>query len=265
MKGKNKEKIFSTSPSNKDYKVNLLPKNKNSNTPISKDSEEIHCLFVYNFFKITLGTVQKKLIFFLICITILVASLLVTRFVTPEFVIPDCSRICKKPYKIKVYSDKVLESQLKKCKYKKGTHLYDFALSAIKLHNIMRACHNALPLKFNCEVMKIAQNYSEYLANELNDMKHSTNRLSNGSSLGENLAGSGPKTSGEAPTYTWYSEIKRYNFSSTGVNHLTQIIWKGSREFGIGKGCNKTCYVTGNYFPSGNNFFRVKENVQNLR
>ena len=143
--------------------------------------------------------------------------------------------------------------------------MYDFALSAIKLHNIMRACHNALPLKFNCEVMRIAQNYSEYLANELHEMKHSTNRMSNKETLGENLAGSGPTTSGEYPTAAWYSEIKRYNFSGGGVNHLTQIIWKGSREFGIGKGCNTTCYVTGNYYPSGNNFFKVKENVQNLR
>ena len=78
----------------------------------------------------------------------------------------------------------------------------------------MRACHNALPLKFNCEVMKIAKNYSEYLANELKDMKHSTERLSNGEYMRENLAGSGPKTSGEHPTTMWYNEIKRYNFSS---------------------------------------------------
>ena len=62
------------------------------------------------------------------------------------------------------------------------------ALSAIKLHNIQRACHNAKPLKFNCEVFQIAQNYSEYMANVLNDLKHSSNRLSNGSYLGENIA-----------------------------------------------------------------------------
>ena len=124
MNAKNKAKMFSSSTSNKNYDKNLLTINDENdipqnNNPAFKDSG-IYCLFIYNFFKNVLGTTQKKLIFLIVCITILAALLLITGFINPEFVIPDCSKVCKKPYKIKVYSDRTLESQLKKCKYKKG-------------------------------------------------------------------------------------------------------------------------------------------------
>lgn len=265
MNAKNKAKMFSSSPSNKDYDKNLLSKKTQGNTLTPNDSG-IQCLFVYNFFKITLGTTQKKLIFFGISSTILAVLLLITGFVTPEFVIPDCSNVCKKPYKIKVYSDKALESQLKKCKYKKGTYEYNFALTAIKLHNIERACHNAQPLKFNCDIMKIAQNYSEYLANVLQDLKHSSGRSLNGEYFGENLAYTSWKPKdGETPTDMWYSEIKSYDFNTLGANHFTQNIWKGTSEFGIGISCNRGCYMTGNYLPGGNVLNYMRQNIQRPR
>ena len=73
--------MFSSSPSDKDYDKNLLSKKTQNNTAFSKDSG-IYCLFIYNFCKITLGSVQKKIIFFAICITVLAILLLVTGFVT---------------------------------------------------------------------------------------------------------------------------------------------------------------------------------------
>ena len=213
-----------------------------------------------------MGTAQKKIRIFEICITVLAVLLLVTGFVTPEFVIPNCSKVCKKPYKIKVYSDQALESQLKKCKYKKGTYEYNFALTAIKIHNIERACHNAQPLKFNCQLMKIAQNYSEYLANFVHGLQHSSNRYLNSQYYGENLAYTSWKPKdGETPTDMWYSEIKTYDFSKAGANHFTQNIWKGSSELGIGIYCNGGCYMTGNYIPGGNVLNYIKENVQRPR
>ena len=269
MSAKNKAKMFSSSSSDKDYDKNLLSKKTQSNSPAptaTSKGSEIYCLFVYNFFKITLGTTKKKLIFFGICITILAALLLVTGFVTPEFVIPDCSKVCKKPYKIKVYSDKALESQLKKCKYKKGTYEFNFALSAIKLHNLERACHNAQPLKFNCDMMRISQNYSEYLATVVQDLKHSSGRYLNGVYFGENLAYTSWKPKdGETPTDMWYSEIDYYDFSKAGANHFTQNIWKGTKEFGIGISCNRGCYMTGNYIPGGNVLNYIFQNVQRPR
>ena len=63
----------------------------------------------------------------------------------------------------------------------------------------------------------------------------------------------------------WYSEVKSYDFSKAGANHFTQNVWKGTSEFGIGVSCNRGCYVTGNYFPGGNNLMRIKENVQRPR
>ena len=46
---------------------------------------------------------------------------------------------------------------VKECGLDKDSELLKFYLSSIKSHNIFRACHNAPPLIFNCEIMKISQ------------------------------------------------------------------------------------------------------------
>ena len=76
--------------------------------------------------------------------------------------------LCDRPYNIKVYSDKALSSKLKECGYKEGTELFEYCMSAIKRHNLYRACHNAQPLMFNCEILKISQDYSQYLLEIIN-------------------------------------------------------------------------------------------------
>ena len=63
MSAKNKAKMFSSSSSDKDYDKNLLSKKTQSNSPAptaTSKGSEIYCLFVYNFFKITLGTTKKN-------------------------------------------------------------------------------------------------------------------------------------------------------------------------------------------------------------
>jgi len=119
-----------------------------------------------------------------------------------SFIKPDCTGVCSKPYDILVYSDNKLKAKLKECGYTEGSQLFTYALSAIKRHNILRACHNANPLMFNCEIMKISQDYSQYLAKEVGSLIHS-NTKSHAEWMGENLAyigGTHLNPTGETPT-----------------------------------------------------------------
>ena len=191
-----------------------------------------------------------------------------------SYIKPDCSGVCSKPYNILVYNDNVLKAKLKECGYTEGSQLFNFALSAIKRHNVVRACHNANPLMFNCEILKIAQDYSQYLATQVGNLQHSGTEF-HGEWMGENLAyleGYGINPTGETPTNMWYEEISNYNFNSpgfsSGTGHFTQVVWKNSKEFGIGLYCqNNKCFMTGNYYPGGNFGFNndYAKNVQNLQ
>ena len=173
---------------------------------------------------------------------------------------------CTKPYNVNVYSDDELKAKLKECKYEENTELFNFALEAIKRHNFLRACHNAQPLMFNCDIMKISQAYAESKPEG-----HSGTKF-NGQWMGENLFwSSGMDLTGEIPVDDWYSEIKNYNFetgASMGgvIGHFTQLVWKDSKELGIGYYCeNKACTVVGNYFPGGNYENQNKNQVQNFQ
>ena len=196
-----------------------------------------------------------------------------SEIIESELIKPDCTGVCERPYNIMVYSDSALKAKLKECGYKEGDNLFSYALSAIKRHNVFRACHNAQPLMFNCEIMEISQKYSEYLAKEVGALVRSNTRF-HGRWMGENLAYIGGSyninPSGEYPTNTWYNEIKYYNFNNPGfgmnTGHFTQVVWKDSKEFGIGLYCqNYKCFMTGNYFPGGNFNDAYATQVQNLQ
>ena len=183
-----------------------------------------------------------------------------------DYVKPNCKGICEKPYNIKVYSDKKLKSQLKKCKYKKDSDLFNFVLAAIKKHNIYRACHNAQPLLPNCEIMEISQKYAETMPSS-----HSGAEF-HGDWMGENLYWiTGKKPNGEDAVDAWYNEIVDYDFNSHTskggkVGHFTQLIWKNSKEIGVGYYCNnEKCCVSANYFPGGNYNNDNANQVQNLQ
>ena len=90
--------------------------------------------------------------------------------------------------------------------------------------------------------------------------------------MGENLYWSWNKDlTGDYPVNKWYSEIKDYNFETGTSNggttgHFTQVVWKNSKELGIGYYCvNKECTVVGNYFPGGNFNNDYINQVQNLQ
>ena len=194
-----------------------------------------------------------------------------------EFIKPDCSDACENPYDILVYSDEALKSKLKECGLDKDSELLKFYLSSIKSHNIFRACHNAPPLIFNCEIMKISQNYAKYLSD--NDLFINSKNKYYGEKLGENLAKYGGVHSGmyqgESYTNMWYRTKSSYNFRYPSYHYnarqFTQVVWKNSTEFGIGIYChpktNNECHIVANYYPTGNNGTEEDYafNVQNLQ
>lgn len=68
-----------------------------------------------------------------------------------------------------------------------------------------------------------------------NSLQHRKNNK-----YGENLylgTGMGPQTH-ELAVQAWYDEIKNYNFKKPGFSsntgHFTQVVWKTSKELGVG-------------------------------
>ena len=145
--------------------------------------------------------------------------------------------------------------------------VYQKALKELEKHNEYRKQHQVGELTINCDLMKIAQKYSEKLQKE-KKFQHSHDTY-NGNPMGENLHWTSlyeytpPKA-----TDNWYNEIEDYNFN-TGktkngkqVGHFTQVVWKGTKELGIGVSCGDNgCYVVGNYYPAGNYIGQYTENV----
>jgi glioma pathogenesis-related protein 2 len=134
--------------------------------------------------------------------------------------------------------------------------LAGFRAAALKQHNIYRAKHGVPPLVLSSQLNDVAQRYAEQLA-RTNQLVHSDN-----TQLGENLYAF--RSSGQAPPRPeavvdrWYSEIQKYNFDKpgfhTGTGHFTQLVWKTSKELGMGiaQAADGTWYVVANYSPPGN-------------
>ena len=271
MSVKDRAKMFSSTTSDKDLQKGLISSNNNSKkcnicSSLSKCFSDLKKKF-QDLWKdkkmryILIGVVSFIILLIIIIIIVSISKSSthnVESYTGEKYEKPICTGVCSKPYDILVYTDGILRAQLKDCGYKENSELFNFALNAIKRHNVVRACHNANPLKFNCEIMKISQDYSKHLANDVGSLIHSKHTF-HGDYMGENLAyvwNSG-SPSGETPTNMWYSEIKYYDYNNPGFSmdtgHFTQVVWKASKEFGIGVACAKNeCYMTGNYYPGGN-------------
>jgi glioma pathogenesis-related protein 2 len=131
-----------------------------------------------------------------------------------------------------------------------------FRAAALKQHNIYRAKHGVPPLVLSTQLNDVAQHYAEQLA-RINQLVHSNN-----THFGENLYAFGPSGQAlprpETVVDRWYSEIQNYNFDKpgfhTGTGHFTQLVWKSSKELGMGiaQAADGTWYVVANYSPPGN-------------
>ncbi|EFX82870.1 hypothetical protein DAPPUDRAFT_48780 [Daphnia pulex] len=134
-------------------------------------------------------------------------------------------------------------------------------------HNEYRRRHGAPPMVINNALMRMAQNWAQTNANHCK-MYHSSNNQA-----GENLyATSGGLGNGHDPVDSWYDEIKDYSFGGgigsifgfgRPTGHFTQVVWKGSRELGVGwaTGSNGWTYFCCNYSPAGNYQGQYQVNV----
>ncbi|CAG9816159.1 unnamed protein product [Phaedon cochleariae] len=141
-----------------------------------------------------------------------------------------------------------------------------FALDALKIHNEYRRKHGVPDLKLNEKICKFAQEWADTCA-RTSSLQHRTN-----CPYGENIFSVYSSDFSHTPTARdaikeWYDEIKQHTFGVEKVNqqtlHFTQIVWKNTKEMGIGMAKNKKgqTYVVANYDPRGNYVGQFVENV----
>ncbi|XP_067940798.1 uncharacterized protein [Watersipora subatra] len=145
-----------------------------------------------------------------------------------------------------------------KCTFKQSGE--EFKKDALRAHNNLRALHHVPNLELNYQLCDVAQKWADHLAT-IGSLQHS-NGSHMGTQLGENIAsrwGSrGADYTGEEVTQQWYSEESAYDYGGKNhagkTGHFTQVVWKDSKELGIGKAADTKgrVYVVANYKPAGN-------------
>ncbi|CAH1180815.1 unnamed protein product [Phyllotreta striolata] len=145
-----------------------------------------------------------------------------------------------------------------------------FALDALKVHNEYRRKHGVPDLTLSKDLCNYAQEWAETCA-RTSSLQHRAN-----SEYGENIFCLYSSDFSHTPTARdaikeWYDECKSHIYGVERVNrntlHFTQVVWRGSTEFGIGIAKNKKgqTYVVGNYSPRGNIIGQFVENVPKAR
>ncbi|XP_031560007.1 titin-like isoform X3 [Actinia tenebrosa] len=142
-------------------------------------------------------------------------------------------------------------------------HREKFKNECVISHNYYRSLHGAPPLKWSTMLANEAQTFAEKLTKSGSFM-HSGSK-----EIGECLAFSfGLDLSGRDAVDTWYDEIVDYDYEYPGYTshtaNFTQVVWAGSKEFGMGKaiGDDGSCVVVGKYYPPGNIVGDFHENVK---
>ncbi|XP_053664095.1 uncharacterized protein LOC128713264 [Anopheles marshallii] len=130
-----------------------------------------------------------------------------------------------------------------------------FQKEVLERHNELRAKHSAQPLQLDAGLCEFAQQWADNLVRR-NVLEHRSNNK-----YGENLYAAFGKSqvSGADAVDSWYDEIKCYTFgvpnpsNFSQVGHFTQVVWKNSRNLGVGIAVQGTkVYVVCNYDPPGN-------------
>ncbi|XP_002733051.1 uncharacterized protein LOC100371303 [Saccoglossus kowalevskii] len=140
----------------------------------------------------------------------------------------------------------------------------EFEKEALETHNRYRRRHGVPELKYSQIIAADAQKWAEELA-KLGTLEHSDK-----TEYGENCAsgsGSGDyDMSGKDVSIMWYKDYKKYDFDNPvwgAGGHFTQMVWKSSTEFGIGKTKNADgkIFIVGHYLPAGNIKGQYENNV----
>ncbi|XP_042887705.1 ensconsin-like [Penaeus japonicus] len=164
-----------------------------------------------------------------------------------------------------------------------------FVQDCLSAHNLYRARHEAPPLVLSNELCQLAQSWVNHLAHT------GTFRHRSDPDLGENLfcrntalilkgrtsvapevSGSISRTDldvkGDEVAARWYSTMRQYKFNipdsllQAHQGPFTQMIWKESEAFGVGKARSRDgkIIVVAYYSPPGNIQGKFKENVNPL-
>jgi pathogenesis-related protein 1 len=130
-------------------------------------------------------------------------------------------------------------------------------------HNQVRAEVGVSGLSWSRELSAYAQEWADYLAkNNGCKMEHRKKPNLKGEPLGENLfwgSSSDYYHPIDAST-SWYEEKKIYKHGKFGegnwhgVGHYTQMVWKNTKEVGVGIAICKNggLMVVASYYPAGN-------------
>ncbi|KAL9930591.1 uncharacterized protein ACN427_014992 isoform 1-T1 [Glossina fuscipes fuscipes] len=141
----------------------------------------------------------------------------------------------------------------------------EFANACLEVHNNYRSKHGCPPLKLSAQLNKYANDWAQQLA-KVGTLEHRPN-----DKYGQNLfMASNYDPSAEEVVKDWYSEIKGYDFKrpdfSTDTGNFTQLIWKNTRELGVGiQKIGATAYIVCHYHPQGNLIGEFRENVPPLK
>ncbi|ODM92171.1 Golgi-associated plant pathogenesis-related protein 1 [Orchesella cincta] len=129
--------------------------------------------------------------------------------------------------------------------------------NAVDIHNEFRETHHVGPLTLNDDLNNRAVLCAEYYATK-GTIDH---RCPYKNGAGENLWASccsppTPENAASGASRGWYSEVSRYNYTCncmSNAGHFTQMVWKNSREFGMGV-VTVGRYTAGCalYYPPGN-------------
>ena len=136
-----------------------------------------------------------------------------------------------------------------------------FGKEALEAHNKFRAAHQVPPLTWSTALARDAEVWAKKIAKK-GRLEHDDTKD------GENVfMVFGREIDGTDAVNSWYSEVKDYDFSKPGfqsnTGHFTQVVWKGSKELGIGraKSVDGKEFVVGRYRPAGNMMRAFAENV----
>lgn len=143
----------------------------------------------------------------------------------------------------------------------------EFEIDCLKAHNEFRSKHGVKMLKLNEKLCKFAEEWAINLASKANPIHRSN------SPYGENIFCSwsnsphGLVVHGREPVEHWYEEVESHVFykepTTLRTGHFTQVIWKDSKELGVGQARSKTgqVVIVCNYDPPGNFIGSFTENI----
>ena len=143
-----------------------------------------------------------------------------------------------------------------------------FNLEVLNEINKYRVKHGVEELIMDETINKISQKYVEKMARE-SELELSGNKFKE-KELGEIIFSCKEDISPKELVDMWYNNgFKNYDYTKepTVCNNFTQLIWKNSKQFGLGHILTRdnTLYVVANFFPEGNIRGQFLKNVYPIK